>query len=463
PLHQGFDVDVPHWYGPGPAGSYLAPWSFPPALHFNGEPGEHIEDRMAREASRFIRENRNRPFFLNYWHFSVHSPWEVRGVLQAKPALIEKYRQRVDPNNPQRNPLYAAMVETLDAAVGTLLDTLDETGIADNTIVIFFSDNGGVHFTEVAGAPITSNAPLRGGKATIYEGGIREDCVVVWPGRVQPGSVSHAVIQSIDFYPTLLEMLGLKPQPGQRFDGISIVPVLTQKGTLQRDAIFCHFPHQIPATGAVPAVSVRQGDWKLIRFFHDGPNFTHRYELYHLKEDIGETRNLAAAMPGRVKEMDALIEGFLKESGAVLPRPNPAYNPALIHWSASRDAGVRLEGGLLVIESTGSDPFVHTSDVPALTGEVTVELRLRSAATGMGQVFWGAKGVLPLFFRERSVPLKVEHDGAWHEYTVKLPVQGEMTAFRLDPAAGPGRIEIDWIRLRGADGRVQKEWTFDQP
>jgi len=335
PLHQGFDVDVPHWPGPGPAGSYVAPWKFPAALNFAGQPGEHIEDRMASEAVKFIQENKDRPFYLNYWCFSVHAPWD------AKKELIEKYRAKADPKSPQRNPLYGAMVQSMDDAVGRLLTTLDELGLADNTLIVFFSDNGGVHWAGSAAypdTPITSNAPLRGGKATIYEGGTREPCIVVWPGQVRPGSRSEAIIQTIDFYPTILDMAGLKPKEGQKFDGITIVPALTQSGPLDREAIFCYFPHA-PAVPdhTSPAVYVRKGDWKLIRIFFDGPGFSHRYELYNLKDDLGETTNLADKMPVRVKELDALIERFLRESGAVLPKPNPAYKSGLSSPLLDRD------------------------------------------------------------------------------------------------------------------------------
>jgi len=317
PLHQGFDVDVPHWPGPGPAGSYLAPWKFP---DFQGRPGEHIEDRMAGEATGFLEANKDRPFFLNYWCFSVHSPWG------AKPDLIEKYRAKARPDSPQRNPVYGAMVQSLDENVGRLVQTLDRLGLAQNTIVVFFSDNGGVHFADVEGAPVTSNAPLRGGKATIYEGGTREPCIVIWPGVTKPGSRSDALISSIDFYPTLLEMTGLAPRPSQQLDGISIVPALRGK-PLARDTVFCHFPHYIPATGNRPATCVRQGDWKLIRFHADNDDQTDRFELYNLKADLSEIKNLAGAMPDKVKELNALITEHLQQITAVVPVANPAYRP----------------------------------------------------------------------------------------------------------------------------------------
>jgi len=454
PLHQGYDVDVPHWGGPGPAGSYVAPWKFPAKLKFTGQPGEHIEDRMASEAAKFLKENKDRPFFMTYWCFSVHAPWD------AKKEYIEKYRAKADPRSPQRCPVYGAMVQSMDEAVGRLLGTLDELGLADNTIIVFFSDNGGVHFHQIGDAPVTSNAPLRGGKATIYEGGTREPCLVVWPGQVKPGSKSDAVIQSIDFYPTILDMLGLAPKQGLKFDGTSIVPVLRGAATLPREAIFCHFPHATPATGQLPAVYVRKGEWKLIRFFHDGPNFAHRYELYNLKTDVSETTNLADDMPDRVKELDALIEKFLKDSGAVLPKPNPAYSPGVRGWVGNKDAALSLKDGLLVIESTGLDPSLSTRNVPKHRGAAIVEFRMRSRASGEAQVFWGAEGMTPLFIKDRSIIVQVMHDGQWHDYSEKLPIIGTLSALRMDPATAQGRIEIEWIRLRGLDDAVLVEWNF---
>jgi len=466
PLHQGYDVDVPHWGGPGPAGSYIAPWKFPAKLNFTGAPGEHIEDRMAGEAAKFLKENKDRPFFMTYWCFSVHSPWD------AKKEYVDKYRAKVDPKNPQRNPLYAAMVQSMDEAVGRLLATLDELGLAENTIVVFFSDNGGVHwafrktsgsFDDLNSIPITSNAPLRGGKATIYEGGTREPCIVVWPGQVKPASKSDAVIQSIDFYPTILDMLGLAPKQGLKFDGLSIVPALRGAADLPREAIFCHFPHATPATGQLPAVYVRKGDWKLIRFFHDGPGFAHRYELYNLKTDVSETSNLADDMPDRVKELDALIEGFLKQSGAVLPKPNPAYSPGVQGWVGNKDVALSLKDGLLMIESTGLDPNMSTRTVPKHRGAAIVEFRMRSRASGEVRVYWGAEGMTPLFIKDRSIAVQVMHDGQWHDYSEKLPIIGTLSALRIDPATAPGRIEIEYIRLRGLDDAILKEWDFKTP
>ena len=460
PLRQGFDVDLPHTSGPGPAGGYFAPWKFPPSLHFQGQPGEHIEDRMGEEAVQFIRENKDRPFFLNYWQFSVHAPYVYRDKPQAKENLIDKYRAKADPDSPQRNPVYAAMVETLDANVGRIVEQIDRLGLADNTLVFFFSDNGGVHHEEIEGVPVTSNAPLRGGKATIYEGGTREPCIIVWPGHVKPGSKSGAIIQSVDFYPTILEMIGLEPQAGQMFDGLSIAPALQQTGPPKREAIFCHFPHaSLPET--VPSVYARKGDWKLIRFFHDGSQFAHRYELYNLKDDLGETDNLAEKRPGKVQELDALIERFLKDSGAVVPKPNPAYRPGLGGWDPSKDASLAAHGGLLTMESTGPDPHMLASLFPPRRGETILEFRMRSTASGGGNVYWGLQGSKPLFVPQRKLALNVVHDGQWHTYALRLPAQGALSAIRIDPASAPGRIEFDWVRLKSADGKIAQQWNFE--
>ncbi|MDH4444152.1 MAG: sulfatase [Akkermansiaceae bacterium] len=333
PLEQGFKVDVPHYSGPGPTGSYKGPWRFPAELNFTGQPGEHIEDRMATEAIRFIRSNQDKPFFLNYWAFSVHGPFD------GKADLIKKYEAKADPKDPQRCPVYGAMVQTFDENVGRLIDVLDELKLSDNTIIVFFSDNGGntsnridgIRGTKydindpVNGIPPTSNAPLRGGKATIYEGGTRVPCVVVWPGKLKPDSRSDALLSSVDWYPTILDMTRVMPKQAVKFDGVSQTPALLGRGA-PRDTAFCSFPHYVPATGGVPSVWVRRGDWKLIRFFCDTPEQTDRFELYNLKSDIGETKNLAAEHPDMVKKFDALIHQHLKDIDAVIPVKNPAYD-----------------------------------------------------------------------------------------------------------------------------------------
>jgi arylsulfatase A-like enzyme len=456
PLHHGFDVDVPHWPGPGPAGSFVAPWRFP---NFKERvPKEHIEDRMGDEAVAFIEQHKDEPFYLNYWQFSVHAPFD------AKASLIEKHRKRVDSSDPQRSPTYAAMVESLDDNVGKMLDTLDRLELTDRTIVIFYSDNGGNMYNEVDGTTPTSNVPLRGGKATMYEGGVRVPCIVVWPGTVEAGSRSDAMIQSTDLYPTLLDALGREPKPEQIFDGISIVPTLrgqVDEASADR-AIFTFFPHapRVP-DHMPPAVSVHQGDWKLIRIFHEGEAGQHAYALYNLRDDIGETKNLASAQPQRVREFDALIEAFLKETNAVVPVPNPNYQKQIGGLSATTDCQLKLEDGLLHVTSTGGDPhFQWVPDKPLPTGPLTVELRMKSFAKGSGQLFWHQKGVRPSYFRDRSTVFQPKHDGQYHTYRITLPTEGEALSLRLDPAQGPGEIVIETLRVTDRDGKPLGDWLI---
>jgi arylsulfatase A-like enzyme len=173
----------------------------------------------------------------------------------------------------------------------------------------------------------TSNRPLRGGKATVYEGGVRVPCVVTWPGLTKAGSRTDSIIQSQDFYPTFVQLLGLKPQPGQIFDGVSVADALAGK-PFNHPPIFTYFPHSPGVPDRLPpTVTITDGDWKLMRLFYDGENGAHGYRLYNLKDDIGERNDLTAAQPARVKQMDALIEKFLADARAVTPKPNPAYDP----------------------------------------------------------------------------------------------------------------------------------------
>ncbi|PHR95340.1 MAG: N-acetylgalactosamine 6-sulfate sulfatase [Blastopirellula sp.] len=323
PLEHGFDVDVPHWSGPGPAGSYVAPWRFPDELDFDPTvPNEHIEDRMANEACAFIEKNKDKPFFLNYWAFSVHGPWD------GKPELKAKYAKKADPNNPQRLPVYGAMVESLDDAVGQLLDTLDRLNLTEKTIIVFFSDNGGNMYSEVDGLPPTSNAPLRDGKASIYEGGSRVPCAVIWPGKTTAGSKTDAFLSSTDWYPTLIEMMKIQKPANLQFDGVSQVPAILGKSG-PRESVVCFVPCYFPKPNTIPSTYVRRGPWKLIRFHGDGEAGPQqdRFELYNLDSDIGETKNLASDNPQLVKQLNAEITEYLNRVEATVPTPNSAYNP----------------------------------------------------------------------------------------------------------------------------------------
>jgi len=318
PKKQGFDINIAGGHYPGPP-SYFSPYKIKTLS--DGPKGEYLTDRLTDEAVKYLKQDRRAPFFLCFWHYAVHAPF------QAKEAITKKYRTKQDPRGKQKCPVMASMIQSLDESIGRILDTLDERKLADDTMIIFTSDNGGNMYSDVKGQTPTNNYPLRGGKATIYEGGTREPTVIVWPGVVKPDSRCDEVITSIDYYPTILEMLNLKSKPNQNFDGISFFPLLKGASKLNREAIYCHFPHMTPATGNWPCVYVRRGNWKLIRFFHAADADNHRYELYNLAEDISETNNLAAKMPEMVKQLDSLIEQHLKETGALVPKLNPRYDP----------------------------------------------------------------------------------------------------------------------------------------
>jgi arylsulfatase A-like enzyme len=466
PLHQGFDVDVPHWPGPGPAGSYVAPWRFPDFKPRT--PHEHLEDRMGDEAVAFIETHRREPFFLNYWQFSVHAPFD------AKKKLIAEYEKRVDPDSPQHCPTYAAMVQSLDENVGKIMDTVDRLGLSDNTIFVFFSDNGGNCYNEVNGAPPTSNLPLRGGKATLYEGGIREPAIVVWPGVVPAGSRSEALIESEDLYPTLIEMAGARPRKDQPCDGVSLVPLL-RGGPPPRNAVFTYFPHNPKVPDWLPpAAAVRQGDWKLIRVFFDGENGAHRYELYNLRDDPGERHNLAAAQPAKVRELDARIEAFLARTGAVLPGPNPRYRAeaadVVAGWPTTGNRRLRMHisrqaRSLLcrVFHPGGAMTTTRDLDLPA--GRYRLELSLLSWADGFAEFAWlsgsgkNQESVPPEL--RRRIPLKA--DDVRRNLTLDWNLKRSVRGLRFAPVDRPGTLLVYFIRIRDEKGGILREWRFDHP
>ncbi|MHB1079449.1 MAG: sulfatase [Prosthecobacter sp.] len=464
PLQQGFDVDVPHHPGPGPAGSYIAPWKF---ADFDADPevpNQHIEDRMAKEAVAFMEKHQGGPFYLNYWMFSVHAPFD------AKKALIEKYRASGNPADPQRSPTYAAMVESMDDAVGTLLDTLDRLKIADNTVIIFTSDNGGNMYDKVDDTTPTSNAPLRGGKACLFEGGTRVPGIVVWPGITSAGARSDALVQSEDYYPTLLEGLAIKAAPEQRFDGSSIFPAL-KGGELPGKAIFQYFPHYtIVPDWLPPAVSVHRDDWKLIRIFHGGENGAHRYLLFNLKDDPGEKTNLATQQPALVAELDALIETFLKDTHAVVPVPNPAFDPKQYHpelegkqqpktkakapakddsdpalqgWKA-RDCKATVKDSIVRVTNIGFECFLGFS-AGKHSGPSTATFRIK-AKPGTSHFDW-----LPGSGKAERAPFTLKRDD-WQEITVQIPAMGPLGIVRLYLPMQEQPVEIDWIELRSTEG-----------
>jgi len=320
PIGQGFDLNV-GGYEAGHPKSYFSPYKNPELK--DGPKGEYLTDRLTDEALKFIEANHSKPFFLYLPHYAVHTP------IRAKKEMIAKYKTK-KPSNGQGNPTYAAMIESTDQGVGRMMAKLDELGLTDDTIVIFSSDNGGVGGYKalgIKGPEVTSNAPLRGGKGMLYEGGIRVPLFVRWPGVVKPASRCDAPVITVDFYPTLLEMTGAQRPARQALDGRSIMPLLRSSGGIGREAIFWHFPAYLQGGGGTwrttPAGAVRKGQWKLIEFFEDG-----RVELYNIVRDISEKNNLAEKMSEKAKELHKLLRNWRKSVNAKVPRQlNPNYRP----------------------------------------------------------------------------------------------------------------------------------------
>jgi arylsulfatase A-like enzyme len=304
PEKQGFDLNIAGCDKGAPP-TYFSPYKIPTLTE--GPPGEFLSDRLTSEAIKFIEQNQDHPFFVYLPHYAVHHP------VMAKPEVLAKYKSKVDPKAPHKRPEYAGLIESVDDSVGRLLAKLDELKLSENTIVIFTSDNGGL-------ASITTNLSLRGGKGTAYEGGVRVPLIIKWPGVTKPGSVCHAPVIGVDFYPTLLAMAGVPVPPGV-LDGENIEPLLRQSGSMKRDAIYWHYPHY-HICGATPYGAIREGDFRLVEFYEDN-----HVELYNLKEDIGETKDLAATLPERTAALRQKLHDWRQRVDAQMPTPNPNYDP----------------------------------------------------------------------------------------------------------------------------------------
>jgi arylsulfatase A len=310
PEKQGFDFNIggcdfgqpPNYFDP-----YYRKGQGPIPTLSPRRKGEYLTDREADEAVKFIRRHRNKPFFLYMAHYAVHTP------IQGKDDLVAKYKAKKPTN--QKNPAYAAMVESVDDAVGKICSVLDELSLAENTIIFFTSDNGGL-------MGITNNTPLRAGKGYPYEGGIREPLIVRWPKVIKPGTVSNEPVTSVDYFPTICEAAGV-PLPQHRdIDGVSLLWHLKTNGAqeLNRDTLFWHFPHY--RGNIVPYSIIREGDWKLIKRY-EGKTF----ELYNLNGDLSESNDLSEVLPQKVRRLNAKLTRWLKITGARPPRPNPDYKP----------------------------------------------------------------------------------------------------------------------------------------
>jgi arylsulfatase A-like enzyme len=285
-----------------------------------GKENEYLTDRQSSEVQEFIKRNKDKPFFAYLPFYSVHTK------LDAPEALVRKYKDKFDakygkgeaakmygPSNIRHegdhtdNPYIAAMLERIDAGVGQIMKTLEETGLAKNTLIVFFSDNGGP-------GKYSNNGHLRAGKSWLYEGGIRESLIMRWPGKIKPNTISDVPVCSLDFYPTFIEVAGVKNKAGNILDGVSLLPLITKNTTPARETFFWHYPSETGKWKPRMASCVRKGDYKLIQFYLDK-----RYELYNVKDDPSEKNNLVQSMPGKVDELKTILEKWKKDVNAEEP------------------------------------------------------------------------------------------------------------------------------------------------
>jgi arylsulfatase A-like enzyme len=451
PLEQGFSVNIAGDHTGTPL-SYFAPFQRDgrtmPGLERAPE-GEYLTDRLTEEALRFVDANRSHPFFLYLAHYAPHIP------LRAPQALIDRHRAGA-----ATNPIYAAMLESIDQGVGRLLATLDSLGLAKDTIVIFTSDNGGLSTREGPETPATSNAPLRNGKGYLQEGGLRVPLLVRWPGQVKPGSVERTPVSSIDLLPTLAAIAGA-PVP-QLVDGVSLAGLLRGGDPLPARALYWHYPHYAnqarsdgaPAGGG-PGAAIRDGRWKLIQHFESGS-----HELYDLESDPGEANNFADRQPERVLDMARRLHGWQSSVKAQWPTQNPDYqNPpvqplpdgsVLLH---SRDAIVH--GQTLRYEPqpykntlgfwTRVEDWAHWDFELPSPGRYRIE-----ALQGCGPKSGGAEVEFAIGDNRRT--MKVEATGGFQDFVRRDVGEVELTAGRhslhVRPRSKPGVAVMDLREVR---------------
>lgn len=448
PQKQGFDVNVGGDHTGTPL-SYFAPFArngrAMPGLETAPE-GEYLTDRLGAEAEKFIDQHHQRPFFLYLPHYAVHTP------LRAKEAAVARFPAATPFRGQQNNPIYAAMLESLDEAVGRVLARLKHHGLNERTIVVFTSDNGGLATVEGPNTPATSNAPLREGKGYLYEGGIRVPLIMSWPGKWRAAATSDVLTSSVDFWPTLLGACGIGSSVP--VDGVSLLSALEPTGDnkLHRDTLYWHYPHYANQGGR-PGGAIRSGEFKLIEYYEQ-----ERRELFHVAKDGGESRNLAADQPERVRELAARLATWREQVGAQMPTPNPKYLP---HPQA--------ENGTITLPASGGDvqgvmlryePLPHKATLGfwvrkedtvsweftvTRPGEFEVEV-LQGCGPGSGD------SEVAITVGDQTVLFTVQETKGFQDFVprqigrLKIPAAGRQT-LRVEPRSKPGVAVMDLRRI----------------
>lgn len=406
--------------------------------------GEYLADRLTTEAERFIDDNKDRPFFLYLSHYSVHTP------LNGKSELVERYRSATA-DGLQANPVYAAMMESMDDSVGRVMQKLDALKLADNTLFIFTSDNGGLATTEGPKTPATNNGPLREGKGHLYEGGIRVPLIVRWPAKVKAGSTCAAATSSYDLLATIAEVCG---RPAPATDGVSIRPLLAGAAEVAKcDTLYWHYPHYSPQ-GGKPGGAIRQGEFKLIEFYEQG-----RRELFNVVRDVSESTNLADVESERVERMAAQLADWRKRLDVQMPVPNPQFVPdaqapdgTITLPAKSADLhGVMVRYEPLPHKNTigfwvRADDWISWDFRVATPGEFRIEI-LQGCGTGSGgsQVEFSVAG--------QNVVTTVEETGGFQKFVareigkIKIARPGDYT-LSVKPKTKPGAAVMDLRQVR---------------
>jgi arylsulfatase A-like enzyme len=450
PESHGFDHVRGGRHHPGPPGKnggrkFYPPWTCN-TLNSNVPADTHVDDLIADETISYMKTQNaaGKPFFICHWPYSVHAPF------QSKPELIAKWKKKVDPKDPQHSPTMAAMIEVLDSNIGRLMQALKDNGMDKNTVVIFTSDNGGNMYDTVDATTPTNNFPLRSGKANNYEGGVRVPMIVRCPGTTKPGSVSPVVTSSVDHYPAILEMTGQPARPDNHKDGVSYVPALKGQ-SFDRGPTLCDMPHPIWATLNIPNTFVRDGDWKMYRFWYDNPaDQSHRYELYNLQDDISETKNLAATHPEQLEKMSAALDKFYKETGVLGYNPNSKYNKRTVGtWFATSDKGkLSAKSGALVMKSEKSGFTIKNRFFPPGGREGWLAFEARSSTETPLKVAGPGKG--------KTVPLAKE----WKNFELsgkQVFIDRNRFAAVLAEA---GQAELRNVRILTKDKTEMMRYTF---
>ncbi len=456
PEKQGFDVNIAG-DETGTPRSYFAPFENKAGVKMPGlekaEAGEYLTDRLAAEAEKFIAANKDKPFFLYLPHYAVHTP------LRAKDDIVAKYPAKPKAGS-QSNPVYAAMVESMDDAVGRVLKKLDELKLAENTLVIFTSDNGGLATTEGGPTGATFNGPLREGKGFLYEGGVRVACVMKWPAKIRGGTVTGHVGCSIDLFDTVLDAARVGEDVdvgGGKRDGVSLAPLLRGEELKARDEVCWHYPHYANQ-GSRPGGAIRAGDFKLVEYYEDG-----RRELFDLSKDPGENRNLAAEKPVVANNLAARLAAWRKDVGARMPAPNPDYRPnpqakdgtVTMHAKTALVSGVQLRFEPLPHKNTlgfwtNADDFATLDFTLEAGGTFAVEV-LQGCGKGSG----GAE--VELAVGDQKLTFAVKDTGGFQNFearevgTLKVEKPGRHTlTVRAKTKPGPAVMDLRQVVLKPA-------------